>query len=171
MLWYGLAMQTRSRPKSKHEAPVARNNRAATNAVDSLRTNENMAALMPAVMRMAAIQRDCAAALSGMFGSCAVLRFDSGQLVLATANAAMAARLKQQLPNLQDSLCTSGWEVSAIRLKVQPAKNHLESRRSSKQDLPPQALDAFAALEKSLDKTHSSEALRAAINAMMERRR
>lgn len=162
-------MQSRTRSTVKHEAPVARNKHAATSAVDSLRAHEKMAELMPAVMRMAAIQKDCATVMSGMFGNCAVLRFDSGQLILSAPNAAMLVRLKQQLPILQDTLCRSGWQVSAIRLKVQPAKSAMESRHSSKRELSQQAIDTLAALEKSLEKSPRNEALKAAIDAMVKR--
>lgn len=164
-------MQARSRSTSKHEAPVARKNHAATSAVDSLRTHDKMAALMPAVMRMAAIQRDCAASLSGLFENCSVLRFDSGLLVLSAPNAAIIARLKQKLPNLQDTLSKSGWQVSAIQLKVQPAKTVDKSTRLVKQALPKPAIDALAALEQSLEKSPRNEALRSALGAMVQRHR
>jgi hypothetical protein len=164
-------MQSRSRSTLKQATPVVSNKHAATSAVDSLRAHESMAALMPTVMRTAAIQKDCATTLSGMFATCAVLRFDSGQLVLSAPNAAMLARLKQQLPKLQDALCMSGWEVSAIRLKVQPAKYSADSCQIDKQKLAPCAVEALAALEQSLGKSPRNEALRIAIGAMVQRHR
>lgn len=164
-------MRTRSRSTLKQEAPVARNKHAATSAVDSLCAHNAMAALMPAVLRMTAIQKDCATALSGMFSRCSVLRFDSGQLVLSAPNAAMIARLKQQMPKLQDALCSSGWQVSAIQLKVQPVKSLEKSMRLDKPELPERAVVALAALEQSLEKSPRNEALRAAIGAMVQRHR
>jgi len=164
-------MQSRSRSTSKQTVPVARKNSAATSAVDSLRAHDKMASLMPAVMRMTAIQQDCAANLSGLFENCSVLRFDSGQLVLSAPNAAIVARLKQKLPNLQDALSKSGWQVSAIQLKVQPAKSVEKSTRLMKPELPKLAIDALSTLEHSLEKSPRNEALIAALGAMVQRHR
>jgi len=155
----------------KQEAPTARNQSAAISAMDSLRSHETMAAIMPALMRIAAIQKDCSTALPVRPGTCEVLRFDAGQLTLSAPNSAMAARLKQQLPKLQDTLCASGWQVSAIRLKVQAAKKPVESMRSNKAGIPPIALSAFSTLESSLEKSSQNDALKAAINAMVLRHR
>ena len=44
---------------------------------------------------------------------------DLGWTLLA-ANASVAAKLRQLQPRLEDALRTRGWEVSAIRVKVQP---------------------------------------------------
>ena len=77
---------------------------------------------MPAVTRMAALQKDCAKLLPSMFEACDVLQYDADQLVLSTPNAALAAKLKQQLPKLQAHLVKSGWQVNVIRIKVQVAK-------------------------------------------------
>lgn len=37
-------------------------------------------------------------------------------------NAATASKMRQLLPSLQAHLRTRGWEVNAIRLKIQPAR-------------------------------------------------
>jgi hypothetical protein len=39
---------------------------------------------------------------------------------LLSANAAVAAKLRQLQPRLEDALRARGWQVSAIRVKVQP---------------------------------------------------
>lgn len=162
-------MSSRTRTNIKQAAFSARNKRAATSAVDSLRMHENMAALMPAVMRMAAIQRDCKAILPDMFGSCTVLRLDSDRLVLSAPNAAMAARLKQKLPNLQDALIVAGWQVSAIQLKVQPNANRSEPRRVEKDGLPEKAVAAFSALASAIGESPRDEALRSAVQTLVQR--
>jgi hypothetical protein len=162
-------MSSRPRTTLKQKTPAARQFRATTSAMDSLRAHEKMSTLMPTVTRMVAIQKDCSDALPELFSNCAVLRFDSGQLVLSTPNAAVAARLKQNLPTLQDKLCMVGWQVSSIHLKVQPGKSVAPQPRQEKKPLSPQAITAFASLEKSIEKTPQNEALRAAINALMRR--
>lgn len=162
-------MSSRTRTNIKQAAFHARNKRAASSAVESLRMHENMAALMPAVMRMAAIQRDCEAILPDMFGSCAVLRLDSDRLVLSAPNAAMAARLKQKLSNLQDALNAAGWQVSAIQLKVQPKTSRMEPRRAEKNGLPEKAIAAFSELASAIEESPRNEALKSAVRTLVQR--
>ena len=87
-----------------------------------LGAHDKLGALLPAAARMAQLQKECARNLPAMFDACAVVQFASGQLVLAVPNAALAAKLKQQLPKLQESLCRLGWQVNAVRLKVQAVR-------------------------------------------------
>ena len=164
-------MQSRSRTTLNQVAPTTPRNRVAIRAGDSMRANENMAALMPTLTRMAAIQKDCATMFPDLFGSCKVLRLDSDKLVLAAPNAAMAARLKQQLPIVQASLHEAGWQISAISLKVQPVKNAVKSTSSEKSGLSQNAIEAFAALEHGMEKTPQNEALRIAISKLIQHHR
>ena len=141
----------------------------ASDALTYLGVHERMAALLPAVKRIAAIQRACATALPDMFGPCSVLHFHSEQLLLAVPNAALAARLKQRLPRLQDELQRQGWQVNAIRLKIQimPAMERPLPEKTAQ--LPHGAVSALAELNDSLEDTPRNAALRAAIAAMVER--
>lgn len=157
--------------KSQHHSTQmqgAPRKRWAVRAVDSLHAHEGMANLMPTLARTAALQQECATVLPEMFGKCTVLHLDAGRLSLAAPNAALAARLKQKLPILQDSLCAAGWQISAINLKVQPPKNTVESIGSNKQGLSPQALGAFATLGDAIEKTPQNEALRMAIRCLLQ---
>ncbi len=106
-----------------------------------------------------------------MFATCAVVLFEAGQLVLSTPNAALAAKLKQQLPKLQESLLQQGWQVSAIRLKVQVAQKRERPVKITPPSLPPIATTAFAALGDALTDSPRNQALKAAIEAMVRRRR
>jgi hypothetical protein len=142
-----------------------------TGAAEFLRSNDKMAALLPTVTRMLALQKDCAALLPAMFDACAVLQLEAGQLTMATPNAALAAKLKQQLPKLQEGLLKRGWQVSAIRLKVQVTKN-LEKIMPEKQlTLPARAVSALADLDQTLESSPRNAALKAALSAMIERHR
>ncbi|ABR91790.1 Uncharacterized conserved protein [Janthinobacterium sp. Marseille] len=145
--------------------------KSAKGAAEFLRSHDKLAALLPAVTRMASLQKDCAAALPAMFAHCAVLQFEANQLVLSTPNAALAARLKQQLPKLQDELLQRGWQVNAIRLKVQVAKTLIKSTASKQLVLPDRALSAFAELGAALDDSPRNQALKAALGTMMQRHR
>jgi hypothetical protein len=145
--------------------------RATKGVADYLRADDKLAALLPAVTRMATLQKDCAALLPATFDACAVLQFESGQLVLSTPNAALAAKLKQQLPKLQDALSQRGWQVNAIRLKVQVGKTAEKPRPIKDLRLPAQAVSSLAALGDELEDTPRNQALKAAISAMVQRHR
>ena len=164
-------MSSRSHTPLRQAATDPRSRRGAVSAVESLRANEKMAALMPAVLRMAAIRKECETILPDLFGRCEVIRLDADRLVLSAPNAAMAARLKQKISLLQNELSAAGWQVSAIHLKVQPQKTPLESSPSEKPALPQPAIDAFTILENAIEGAPRNEALKAAIAALLKRHR
>lgn len=143
--------------------------RTAKGAADFLRAHDKMAAIMPTVTRIAALQKDCAAALPAMFDSCYVLSFEADNLVLAVPNAAIASKLKHQLPKLQDSLHKRGWQVIAIRLKVQVIQEMPKPEKSKQLILPSGAISALATLENSLEDSPSNKALKVALGAMLNR--
>lgn len=143
----------------------------AKGAADFLRSHDKMAALLPAALRMAALQKDCASALPVMFDTCAILQFEAGQLVLSTPNAALAAKLKQQLPKLQDTLQQRGWQVQAIKLKIQVSKIHATPPPPKRLELSEPARNAFAELGEALEDSPRNRALKAALAAMVRRHR
>lgn len=162
---------TRSSSFNRYQqgAQAASTTRSAQGVADFLRTHDKMSALLPTVARMTALQKDCAAALPAMFETCTVLQFDADHLTLATPNAAIAAKLKQQLPKLQGYLLKCGWQVSAIRLKVQ-VSNKLEKVNVSKSlTLPLQAISALTTLEDELEETPRNAALKKAISVLVQR--
>lgn len=140
-------------------------------AADFLRSHDKMAALLPSVARMIALQKDCAAILPTIVDTCNVLQFESGQLVLSTPNAALAAKLKQQLPKLQDGLIKKGWQVNAIRLKVQVIRPLEKPPAMKRLVLPERAVSALDTLGSELEDSPRNAALRAAIAAMVQRHR
>lgn len=154
--------------RSARPGPSAR---APLGAVDFLRGDDKMAALMPTVTRMAALQKDCAAALPAMFEACAILQFESGELVLSTPNAALAAKLKQQLPKLQDLLRKRGWQINAIRLKVQVVKSLDKALLAKQATLSETARSALAVLADTLEDSPRNATLKAALEAMARRNR
>lgn len=148
-----------------------KNNRTSLGATDFLRKNDRMASLMPAAMRMASLQKDCANALPPMFAQCDVMAFEQGQLLLAAPSSAVAARLKQQLPKLQSDLQKRGWQVDAIKLKVQVTRAAGPVVEIRKLSMPDTAVTAFEELGDALEATPQNEKLIAAIKAMAARRR
>ena len=159
-----LSFQSGSRP--------ARSKVPSTQGVaDYLQAHDRMATLLPAVARLTALQKDCTAILPVLFETCSVMQFEANQLVLATPNNALAARLKQQLPKLQDGLLKRGWQVSAIKIKVQAGKISGKKVLQKQIALPAQALHALTALNESLEDSPQNAALKTAISMMLKRHR
>lgn len=140
-----------------------------TAVTDFLRTHDKMATLLPAVMRLAALQEECSAVLPALFDTCSVMRFDGDQLTIGVPNAALAAKLKQQLPKLQEHLLQRGWQVNAIRIKVQVGKIGEKAIRRKELEMPNKALSAFENLRDSLDKSSGNQSLKAALDNMLKR--
>lgn len=138
-------------------------------ATEFLRTDNAMAALLPAITRMVSLQKSCLAVLPAMFTSCHVMNFDNGQLVLSTPNAALAAKLKQQLPKLQEHLQKSGWQVSAIRIKVQVGRTDAPAVPKRHLVLPALAVSAFAELNGALEDSPRNQTLKTALANMVRR--
>lgn len=158
---------------SQSGAKSMRGSASTQGVTDFLRANEKMASLLPAVRRIASLQKECALLLPALFEVCTVMQFEAGQLVLATPNAALATKLKQQLPKLQDNLLKRGWQVNAIRIKVQLGKVADRQQRPVQKQLvlPQRAISALAELKDSLESTKGNEALTAALGRMLNRHR
>lgn len=140
-------------------------------ATDFLRRNDKLASLMPAAMRMANLQADCAAVLPSMFTNCDILSFEQGRMVLAVPSSAFAAKLKQQIPKLQLALHKRGWQVDEIKLKVQVARAMPPQVVLRQLSMPPMAVDAFDELGDSLAATPQNASLIAAVKALAAKRR
>ncbi|HEX8786930.1 MAG TPA: DciA family protein, partial [Telluria sp.] len=96
-----------------------RDRRTAFGATDFLRANERLASLMPTALRIGNLQKDVKVILPPMYAGCEVLSLQEGSLTLAVPSSAVAAKLKQQLPKLQAGLQKKGWQVEAVRIKIQ----------------------------------------------------
>jgi hypothetical protein len=129
-----------------------------------------LAALMPTVTRMVALQKDCATALPAMFQHCDILACENGQLVLAMPNASLAAKLKQQLPKLQAELNQRGWNIEAIKLKVQVTKSIPPVVHTRPLLLPNKAVSSFAELSETLPASPQNAGLIAALRLLVRRR-
>lgn len=145
--------------------------KTAKGAADFLQANDALSSLLPAVTRLAALQKDCSILLPAVFDICSVMHFDAGQLVLATPSAALAARLKQQLPKLQEGLLKRGWQVNAIRIKLQVTRPPTRATPSKQLVLPNQALSSLSTLGDTLEDTPRNQALKTAILTMVQRHR
>ena len=136
--------------------------------VNSLLQSE-IAHLWPAIANINALQKECVAALPQLFLYCQVLHYEEHQLILAAPNAALATKLKQQLPKLQTSLQKTGWQINAIRIKVQENQS-LQNETLEKQcHMTDSALSAFGSLEKNLSKSKHNEELLGALRNLLQR--
>ncbi|MGO4379400.1 hypothetical protein [Pseudoduganella sp. RAF53_2] len=146
--------------------------REAAGATDFLRRNDRLAALLPAAQRMADLQRDCAEALPTSFKFCEILAFNGTDLTLATPNAAVAAKLKQQLPKLQECLVRKGWQINNIRLKVQMTQSAQQAvQPKPNMELSSAAVNSFEQLSEQLEATKENAPLIAALKSMVAKRR
>jgi hypothetical protein len=142
-----------------------------TAVTDFLSAHDKMATLLPAVARLASLQKDCSSLLPALFDACSVVQFETGQLVVSTPNAALAAKLKQQLPKLQDGLLKRGWQVNAIRIKVQVGKIAQRTVPRKTISLPGRAIEALDALSETLEDSPQNHALKEALKRMVSRHR
>ena len=148
-----------------------RNRKTSFEVTDFLRSNDRMARLLPAALRMADLQRDVGLALPAIAGNCDVLSFQEGVLTLAVPSSAVAARLKQQLPKLQGTLLARGWQVNSMRLKVQVTRAMAQQAEPRVLEMPATAVDAFQELGESLPDTPQNAALVAAVKRLAAKRR
>jgi hypothetical protein len=119
---------------------------------------------------MGTLQQSVAANLPAMFAACQILQFEAGVLVMSAPNAALAARLKQQTPRLQDRLLKDGWQVNSIRIKVQVGRMAPPPPPKRVLELTENALSSFAELSSTLARDPRSQGLKDAIDAMIRRR-
>ncbi len=144
----------------------------ARGALDFLQTNDRLASLLPTLTQIAGLQADCERQLPTLFASCRVLQLREGALQVAVPNAALATRLKQVLPKLQDKLREKGWPVEAIKLKVQlmPAVPQAPQRERVQRVLPKGAVGAFVELEQALEDSPRNASLREALKHLLAQR-
>lgn len=143
----------------------------ASGAMNFLQAHHNMARLLPTVKRLAALQNDCAALLPAMFNTCQVLQLEAGQLTITTPNAALASKLKQQLPKLQNDLLKLGWQVTAIRIKVQAFTPNPVQRPVARRQLSQQGFTSLTTLKQQLSASGQNPALAAALQTLLHNAR
>jgi hypothetical protein len=145
---------------------------AAKEAFEFLQSSDKLAGLLPAARRVGQLQAECERLLPTLFANCRALQIRDGQLQVAVPNAALATRLRQVLPKLQQGLREQGWPVEGIRLKVQllPSEPERPARKVEARDLPRTAVDSFAQLANTLGNDPRNTALQQALQALIRRR-
>lgn len=159
---------TNNNPGSTHSFSAKKKKQSQSSEANTFLRTE-LAHLWPAISNITALQKQCAAALPQLFLYCSVLHLEAEQLVVAAPNAALASKLKQQIPKLQSALQKAGWQISAIRIKVQ-ANQIFPAEPVQKQcAFSESALDAFDTLEKNLANDRHNEELLGALRALLAR--
>ena len=115
------------------------------------------------------LQKDCMAALPAMFETCEVMQYSEGTLTLSAPHSALATKLKQLGPKLQVSLQERGWQISAIRIKVQVRTAPLPKAPVKQLKMPSGALRAFEELQQSMEESRQNHQLKAALGRLLAR--
>lgn len=139
--------------------------------IDFLRRHDGAAALLPAALRNLRLGQDTLALMPAVLReTCEVAGCDDGVLILRVSSAGAAAKLRQTLPRLQGGLLDRGWQVSSIRVRVQPRTDAGDlTVRKQKKDvaISPEGLAAFADLQHTL----ADSPLKTAVERLIRRRR
>jgi len=128
-----------------------------------------IAHLWPTITNLNALQKECVAALPQLFFYCQVLHLESEQLTVAAPNSALASKLKQLLPKLLAALQKAGWQINAIRIKVQVNPIREKDAVEKQCHLSGKALAAFGELEKNLAGSKNNDGLLQALRALINR--
>ena len=140
-------------------------------AIDFLRRDDTAAALLPAAQRHLQLRQDVLALVpAALRETCEVVERDDDTVLIAVPSASAAAKLRQTLPRLRDGLLDRGWQVTAIRMRVQPngpTGREAPAPARSGPDLPSAGLAAFDRLTQGLPESP----LKAAVDRLLTRRR
>ena len=126
-----------------------------------------IAHLWPTITTIAALQKDCVTVLPQIFYHCDVLQLESEQLIVASPTSALATKLKQQLPKLMDALQKRGWQINAIRIKVQVSQQQVALPQKKRCNFSDSALSAFSDLEQNLSNSNHNSDLCQALRSLL----
>jgi hypothetical protein len=175
-LWYGRPMQSSSPKSYPFHVYGTRDRRTAFGVTDFLRANDRLASLMPTALRIGNLQKDVKVILPPMYAGCEVLSLQEGSLTLSAPSSAVAAKLKQQLPKLQTGLQKKGWQVEAVRIKIQVGRALAQQAQADRKAggalaMPATAVDAFEELGETLEDSPQNAQLIAAVKRLAEKRK
>lgn len=149
--------------------------RSAATIMELLRQDPTTGGLLPTAERLLQLQQDLNLLLpAGTAASCEVYVSSGDTLIVSAASAALAGKLRQMVPSLIAGLTQRGWKVNAIQLRVQPLNSLTNSNtyangeeKPKRARLPSSALESWAELAETLEKSPLQEA----VNALVRRRR
>jgi hypothetical protein len=128
--------------------------------LEYLRSDDKLGSLLPTVEQVVQLQAACEQQLPSLFNSCQVMQLREGTLHISAPNAALATRLRQVLPKLQQGLREKGWGVEQIRLKVQLMPTQpAPAPASEPRVLSSSAIASFASLASQIEESPLRDAL------------
>ena len=132
-------------------------------ALEYLDSHEKVANLMHVARQLMDIQSDCNCILPAWFSNCHILKLENGTLLVGVPNQAIAARLRQKIPFLQNRLGLKGWPVNTIRLKVQLLQKSFMEKSAAQKCLSPTAYKSFSELYRRFEQNDSGSPLTKAL--------
>ena len=161
-------MQERSLPRLPFLREQNRAKAPQKKAADFLLMNERIAGLIPNASRLIALQKTCENILPNHFAHSEVSGLDKDRLTISVPSQAMAAKLRQRLPELQSGLEHAGWTVEGIRVKVKIRAKTRAAPTPQKRVLSPHALSELDRLKTRLEDKGTKSALADAIDGTLK---
>ena len=91
--------------------------------VDYLYAEQHIAALLPQLKQLQQLQDICTQSFPQWKTAIKVSQYQNGQVTLRIENTAVASKLRQLLPQLQQAFLQHGRQVSSIQLRLQAMQN------------------------------------------------
>ena len=116
-----------------------------------LDSTAGIAALLPQAERLIALRSQYSKLVpQPLLRSSSIVNYKQGIVVIFVENSSIAAKLKLLSPRLIDDFSKLGWQVTGIRLEVQPRENPLPAAQAKVAKLSAAGADSLEALAKRL---------------------
>lgn len=145
--------------------PATLHTKGCASASDWLRQEERLGPLLPSAIALTQLERDLKAlTLSPLLAACRLAGLANGELKILAPSSAHAAKLNQLVPGILEGLARRGWQISAIRIRVQgkvsgPGPSENSEMKPKHAVLSSRAVDALDALAGSLESSPLKEAV------------
>lgn len=139
-------------------------------AIEYLGSQKRTVDVVRIARQLMEIRNDCNHLLPGWFVNCRITNLKNGTLSISVPNQALAARLRQRIPFLQNQLSMKGWSIDTIRVKVLITPPEVTEKPVPKKTLPPKARESFSELyEHFKQDEHSHSQLCEALRRLISR--
>ena len=136
-------------------------------ALEYLDSHEKVVTLMHTAKQLMEIENACNRILPVWFSNCHILKLENGTLLVGVPNQAVAARIRQKIPFLQNRLGLKGWPVHTVRLKVSFLQNLYREKPVGKKNLSPKAYESFSKLYEQFEQNDTYSPLTRALHQLI----